>query len=143
MQERDELFSAWRLFFERLADHQRTGCAALRGHAMGGYIPPRVHRIVDGVVAQPPALRGYVAAARSWSTIIPRGAPASEIHLGLPRATRRQAMEQLLDSLVPGFPTSSASRSFVAPKASRCMPSRRCGCCSIAACSNAPEASTG
>ena len=54
------------------------------------------------------------------------------------------AMEELLDGLVPG-PAGGAARrrSSPAPRASRCTRSRRCGCCSTAACSRRRAPSTG
>ena len=53
------------------------------------------------------------------------------------------AMATLLAGLVPGLPDARASaRSPSAPRASRCTPSRRCGCCSTAACSRSRATST-
>ena len=51
--EREDLFAAWRLFFERLADVV-PGRDRVRGHAVGGRVAARLHRVPARVVAQHP-----------------------------------------------------------------------------------------
>ena len=70
--DRHDLFAAWRLFFERLAEHVPDG-PRVRGHAVGRREPARLRRVPARVVASQPALR---ARAR------PPGAPGRAPDLG-------------------------------------------------------------
>ena len=142
--DREDLFSAWRLFFERLAE-QGAGRARLRGPPVGRRGPARLHRVPARVVAQPPAVRARARAARSSPSGGRRSAPAA--------ATRRTLSLEPLSERGDGAaarrassracPTSSGRRSSPAPRASRSTRSRRCGCCSTVACSPARATSTG
>ena len=135
--DRQDLFAAWRLFFERLADDVPDR-ARLRGHAVGRREPARLRRVPARVVAEPPALRDHARPARSCSSGGRPGAPASGTS---PRSTssrsRRRRWRSSSTGLVPGLPDDAARRrSSPAPRASRSTRSRRCGCCSTAACSS-------
>ena len=61
---RDDLFAAWRLFFER---HRRAepGRPRLRGHPVGRRSAARLHRLPARLVAQPSDVRGHAGAARA------------------------------------------------------------------------------
>ena len=140
--EREDLFAAWRLFFERLAD-----------------VYP-VAMVFEDMQWADTALLDFVEYLLEWSRNSPLfvmtlarpelldggrpGAPASrESDLDLPRAASRGAMEDLLDGLVPGSRRRCGGRSSNAPKGSRCTPWRPCECCSTAAPSSRRGPSTG
>ena len=59
-----DLFAAWRLFFERLAERLPDG-ARLRGHALGRRGAARLRRVPARLVAQPPDLRAHARATRA------------------------------------------------------------------------------
>ena len=103
----------------------------------------RLHRPPARVVAQPPHLRARARAARSCSAARLGAGSRNAKTLAL-EPLSEAAMEQLLDGFVPGLPgRRCAGASSSAPKASRCTRSRRCGCCSTAACWPRGRASTG
>ena len=132
--EQAELFAAWRLFFERLAERD-----------------PVVLVFEDMQWADAPLLE-FVAYLLEWSRnhaifvlALARPEVADRIRSGRAGAgtARRsrstsvgEAMEALLDGVVPGLPADLRSRSSRGPKAFRSTPSRRSGCCSRAACSS-------
>ena len=141
--DRQDLFAAWRLFFERLADSSPGG-AGLRGHAVGGHEPARLRRVPARVVAQPPALRAHARPPRAARAPPRLGRRPAQLHLALPRAAvadgdggaARRARAR-------ACPSGCASRSSTGPRASRSTPSRPCACCSTAACSSRTAPSTG
>ena len=61
--DRQELFAAWRLFFERLAD-SNPSCWSSRT-CSGRTRAARLHRVPARVVARPPALRAHARPARA------------------------------------------------------------------------------
>ena len=100
--DRSDLFAAWRLFFERLAGSGPT-VLLVRGPAVGGPRPARLHRLPARVVARLADLRddaGPAGAARAASDV---GCGAAQLHLALPRAALAMAMAELLEGLVPGL----------------------------------------
>ena len=100
--DQQDLFAAWRLFFERLADELSDG-ARLRGPAVGRREPARLHRVPARVVAQPPDLRGHARAARAARAAADLGRRAAQLHArSTSSRSRREAMEELLAGLVPG-----------------------------------------
>ena len=134
--EQEDLFAAWRLFFERMAE-QRPSCSSSRTSS------GRTRRCSTSS-----------STCSSWSRdaadLRPRARPARaaraapRVRARLAQTSRRsrssrsptQAIDELLDGLVPGFPTSCASGSSSAPRACRCTRSRPSACCSTAACSS-------
>ena len=109
----------------------------VRGHAVGGREPARLHRVPARLVARPSALRRHARAA---------GAARATHDLGRgPAATSRRCSSKPLprdgDGGAPGRPRPGppagrcATASSSAPRACRCTRSRRCACCSTAACS--------
>ena len=146
--EREDLFSAWRVFFERLAD-QAPVRARLRGPPVGRLGPAGLHRVPARLVAQRtrsssltlarPELAerrpDWGAGKRNFTSLflepLPRGddgRPPQRPRAGLARRARRAG-------------------AATARRASRSTPSRPCACCSTAACSSASRttstASTG
>ena len=127
----EELFAAWRTFFERLA---ATGAVVLLFEDLhwADAGTARLHRPPARVEPRPPDPRSSRSPGRSCSTGGPTGAPA-----GAPSSRcdleplAEPAMRELLAGLVPGLPEPRRrARSWRAPTASRCTPSRRSGCSS-------------
>ena len=87
--DRQDLFAAWRLFFERLADSNPV-VLALRGPAVGGRLAARLHRVPARMVAQPPGLRDHPLAARTARAAARLGRRPAELHVDLPRAALRE-----------------------------------------------------
>ena len=83
--DQQDLFAAWRLFFERLVGELSDG-ARLRGHAVGGREPARLRRVPARLVAEPPDLRGHARAARAARAPADLGRRAAELHVALPGA---------------------------------------------------------
>ena len=80
----ENLFSAWRILFERLAEQDPT-VLALRGRAVGRCGPARLHRVPARLVAQPAALRVRARPARVRREALDVGRQA-RLHAALPRA---------------------------------------------------------
>ena len=134
--ERENLFSAWRLFYERLAERDADG-ARVRGHGVGRRGAARLHRVPRRLVAEPSAVRARARPARAGRAAADVGRGQAQRHVALPRAARRRGeMERCSPGSCPGCPTSCARRSASAPRACRSTPSRPCGCCSTAGCSS-------
>ena len=83
--DRQDLFAAWRLFFERLADVVPDR-ARLRGHAVGRRVAARLRRVPARVVAQPPALRDHARAAGAARAPTDLGRRPPQLHVAVPRA---------------------------------------------------------
>ena len=83
--DRQDLFAAWRLFFERLADDV-SDRARVRGHAVGRRVAARLRRVPARVVAQPSAVRDHAGAAGAARAAADLGRRPSQLHLALPRA---------------------------------------------------------
>ena len=117
----------------------------LRGHAVGGRVAARLHRVPARVVAQLADLRRHAGAARAARAAADLGRRAPQLHArSTSSRSPTQAMEELLAGLVPGLPDGAARRrSSRAPRASRSTRSRPCGCCSTAARSSRRAPSTG
>ena len=130
--ERENLFSAWRLFYERLAEEMPTvmvfedmewADAALLDFIEYLVDWSRNHPLFVLVLARPELAErrttwgaGSATSARSTSS--------------RSRATR---WRRCWPASCRGCPTSCARASASGPRASRSMPSRRCACCSTAA----------
>ena len=133
--DRQDLFAAWRLFFERLADVYPTVLVFEDMQWADASLLDFVEYLLEWS-REPPALRGHARAAGAARAPADLGRRAAELHVALPRAAlaagdggaARRARAR-------ACPTSCATRSSRAPRASRCTRSRRCGCCSTAACS--------
>ena len=83
--DRQELFAAWRLFFERLADVYPT-VLAFEDMQWADAVAARLRRVPAGVVAEPPALRGHARPAGAGRAPADVGGRAPQLHLALPRA---------------------------------------------------------
>ena len=98
----DELFGAWRTFFERIAA-RRHGRPGVRGPPLGRHRPARLHRPPARVVARACRSTSSRWPGRSCSSGGPTGAPASATSRA--SASSRcptPAMRELLAGLVPG-----------------------------------------
>ena len=134
--DKQDLFAAWRLFFERLADVVPDR-ARVRGHAVGGREPARLRRVPARVVAQLAALRDHARPAGAGRAATDLGRRPPQLHVALPRAAvRERDGGAARGARARAARATCASRSSPAPRASRCTRSRRCGCCSTAACSS-------
>ena len=90
--DREDLFAAWRLFFERLAERDAGG-PRVRGHPVGRRGAARLHRVPARVVAEPPDLRPVARAARARRAPPDLGRrPRSSTSI-CARAARREAMQ--------------------------------------------------
>ena len=101
--DQENLFSAWRVLFERLAD-SRSRRARLRGHAMGGRGAARLPRLPARLVAEPPDLRALARPARVGEKHPSWGAGKRAVTSLYLEPLPRPAMESLLAGLVPGLP---------------------------------------
>ena len=141
--DRQDLFAAWRLFFERLADAYPTVLA------------------FEDMQWADTSLLDFVEYLLEWS----RDYPLYVITLARPElherrpgwgAGQRNFTSLYLEPLsqrgdggaargarARACPSGCATRSSRAPRACRCTRSRRCGCCSTAACSSRRARSTG
>ena len=105
----DQLFAAWRTFFERHGG-DRTGGDGLRGPAPRRHRDARLHRPPHGVEPGRPASRSSPWLARSCSSSVPTGEPASAVRLDPPGAAAAGRDARLLEGLVPGLPTGRRGR---------------------------------
>ena len=140
--DREDLFAAWRLFFERLARSVPDG-AGLRGHAVGRPGAARLHRLPARVVAGSPIFVVTLARPELLDAGRP-GAPATRNFTSL----YLEPLAESGDGRPPQRARAGASRraaraSWSAPRASRCTPSRRCACSSTAGRSSRRAPSTG
>ena len=125
----DELFAAWRTFFERLAD---TAPVVL---------------VFEDLQHADPGLLDFIDHVMEWS----RGVPITIIALARPELLERRPdwgaglrsftsihleplppadMERLLAGLVPGLPAAATAAIVARADGVPCTPSRPCGCCS-------------
>ena len=141
--EREDLFAAWRLFFERLAavypvvmlfEDMQWADASLLDFIE--YLLEWVAQLADPASSR---WRG----PSCWSGARP-GAPATATS---PRSTSSRSPPRRWRSCSPASflacRSSCGSRSSPAPRACRCTRSRRCGCCSTVARSSRRAPSTG
>ena len=129
--EREELFAAWRTFFERVADTGPTVLVFEDLQWADAGLLDFIDHLLEWSRALPDLRRDARApgAARSAAGLGRRAAATSSALALEPLPT--SAMRELLDGLVPGLPEAAVARDpRRAPTASRCTPSRRCGCCS-------------
>ena len=83
--ERQDLFAAWRLFFERLADVV-SDSARVRGHAVGGRVAARLRGVPARVVTQLPAMRDHARPARVARATADLGRGSPQLRLAVPGA---------------------------------------------------------
>ena len=124
----DQLFGAWRTFFERLAATAPVVMVFEDFH----YADSGLVDFVDHLLEWSPSAADLCRHPR------PPGAPRATARLGRGEAqlhldctssrSLAEAMRELLAGLVPGLPDSAARAIVAGPTASRCMPSRRSGC---------------
>ena len=115
--------------------------ARLRGHAVGRRVAPRLHRGAARPVALAPDLRRRAGPAGAARAPRRRGAPAfATSRRSTSSRSRRRRCRTSCSGSSRGSRPRFASRSWPGPRASRSMPSRRCGCCSTAetSCWRAP-----
>ena len=133
--DRDDLFAAWRLFFERMAE-QEPVVIDLRGSAVGRRGAPGLHRVPLGVVAEPRDPGDRPCPGPSWPTS-GRGGPGRAG--GSHPCTSSRCRTRRCGSCSMVWCRASRSRSprasWRAPRACRCTRSRPCGCCWTAGCS--------
>ena len=123
--DRADLFSGWRLFFERMAD-AAPGGAGLRGPAVGRLAACSTSSTTCSSGRPTSRSSSSPSAARSSATARPDWAPRSPSS-----RSPRDAMRELLGGpRARAARTSSSAGSSSAPRACRCTRSRRCGCCS-------------
>ena len=95
---REELFAAWRTFFERIAT-RASGAPRLRGPPVGRRGPARLHRSPPGVVDEPPHLRRHAG---------PPGAPRAPARLGRRASQLRGAVVAAAVRVVDARPAGRA-----------------------------------
>ena len=88
--DRQDLFAAWRLFFERLADTSPTVLAFEDMHWADDE-PARLRRVPARVVARLPALRDHARAARAAGAPARLGRRPAQLHVALPGAAPERA----------------------------------------------------
>ena len=126
--DRDDLFAAWRRFYELLADDMPTVMVFDDLHwadeALLDFIEyllewSRAHRLLVLTLARP----DLGERRPQWGT----GPGVMAVHLD---PLSSDAMSDMLTGLIPGSPSSSASRCSSAPRGCRCTRWRPCACCS-------------
>ena len=126
--QREELFAAWRTFFERIAD-RRHGGHGLRGPPMGRRGPARLHRPRARVVARPTRSTSSPSPAPSSSSAARTGAPGAATRLDVARPPARGVDARAARRARAGAARGARrERSSRAPRASRCTRSRPSGC---------------
>ena len=141
--DQQDLFAAWRLFFERLAEGYPTVLAFEDMQWADASLLDFVEYLLDWS-RNSPDLRDHARAAGAARAPADLGRRPAQLHLALPRAAVAGG-----DGGAADRPRARASRrrcatrSSPAPKACRCTRSRRCGCCSTAACSSRRAPPTG
>ena len=141
--DRQDLFAAWRLFFERLADTYPTVLAF------------EDMQWADAACSTSSSTcsSGRATSRSSWSRWRGRscrsagrpGAPGTQLRLALPGAAlARRRWRSCSSGSYPGLPAPLRDADpRAAPRASPCTRSRRCGCCSTAVCSCRTARATG
>ena len=118
------------------------GRDVLRGHAVGGRVASRLHRVPARLVAEPRHLRSHAVAARDRRAPAELGCGPAELHLDLPGAALPAGHAASWSrGSCRASPTTCATGSSTAPRACPSTPSRRCGCSSTGACSSAKATS--
>ena len=141
--DREDLFAAWRLFFERLADRSPSVLVFEDLQWADAGLLDFIEYLLEWSRDQP------IFVARPRATRARRAAT----HLGAPTrgSFTRSPLEPLSDrrdGRAARRPRprpagrAASGRSSTAPKASRSTPSRPCGCCSTAACSSGERTRT-
>ena len=134
--DKHDLFAAWRLFFERLADGYPTVLAFEDMQWADASLLDFVEYLLDWSRSHPLFV---VTLARP--ELLERrphvGSRAAELHVALPRAALARGDGGAADRPRPGPSAGAcATRCSHGPRACRCTRSRRCGCCSTGACSS-------
>ena len=136
--DREDLFAAWRLFFERLAERRARSSSSSR--TCSG---PTRRCSTSSSTCSTGRATTRSSCSRWPGPSSPSGAPtwgAGEPELRRTLVARAAARRRRWRSCSTGScracPTSCARRSSSAPRACRSTRSRPCGCCSTAACSS-------
>ncbi len=112
----------------RAPERSRTGGDGVRGHAVGGRLAARLHRLPARVVAAVPHLRLHARPPGAERAPPDLGLRQAQLHLALPRAAARpRRWGSSWTASCRASPTSSRRGSGNGRKASRCTPSRPCG----------------
>ena len=136
--DREDLFSAWRLFVERMADQFPVIMVFEDIHWADAAL----------IEFSSTCSTGRAATRSTWSRSRGRTCPSgtrlgrrpAQLHLALPRAApRRRRSTTCSRGLVPGLPGRRRRGSGSGPTASRSTRSRPSGCCSTEACSSAED----
>ena len=130
---REELFAAWRMFFERLSQ-QATGHARVLGSPVGRSGAARLHRA-------PARLGAHVADLRRWPRHGPSCSSAARAGARTSGARRQPTWSHCPRPICagsssasrPGSPSRRSAGSSTVPRAFRSTRSRRSACSSIAA----------
>ena len=140
--DQENLFAAWRIFFERLAETGPTvlvfedmqwadaRCSTSSSTCSSGRATSRSSCSRSRAPSSRTGARPGASGKRNFTSLFLE-----------PLAT--EAMEELLTGPCPGSPTSCASRSCDARRVFRSTRSRPCACCSTAACSSEKATRTG
>ena len=106
--DRQDLFAAWRLFFERLADVYPTVLAFEDMQWADACLLDFVEYLLEWS-RNSPDVRGHARAAGAARAAADLGRRPSELHLALPRAAlRRRRWRSCSTGLVPGLPDDGA-----------------------------------
>ena len=134
--DQENLFSAWRLLFERLAERDPVVLVFEDMQWADAGLLDFVEYLLDWS-REPPHLRARAGAARARRQAPAWGAGKRSFDHALARAAlRRRRWASCSSGFVPGLPDElRRRRSSTARRACRCTRSRRCACCSTAACS--------
>ena len=126
----DQLFAAWRTFFERLAATAPVVMVFEDLHSRR-HGPARLHRPPDGVEPGRPDHGRHARPAGAPGAASRLGRRQAVLHLDLPRAPPARRDGAAAGRPRPGPPAAGrGQRSSRVPTASRCTRSRRSGCCS-------------
>jgi hypothetical protein len=138
---RDDLFAAWRLFFERLTDQGPTVLVFEDLQWADAGLLEFVDYVLDWSRGHP--LFVLTLARPELSEKHPRWSAAKRDFTSLTlEPLSDAAMDALLAGLVPGLPDELRARIGERAEACRSTPSRRCGCCSTEASFSATATST-
>ena len=139
--DRQDLFAAWRLFFERLADQYPTVLAFEDMQWADSSLLDFVEHLLEWS-RNHPALRDHARTAGAARAPPDLGRRPSQLQLDLPRAAlAERRWRSCWAGSSPACRRRCATRSSPAPRACRSTRSRRCGCCSTAvrSCRKAPS----
>ena len=107
--DREDLFAAWRRFFERLAEHGPRCSSSRTSTGPTSGLLDFVEYLLDWS-RQPPDLRPHARPARARRAAPGLGRRQAQLHVAAARAARRRRDGRAADGLVPGLPDDVARR---------------------------------